>query len=65
MVPKFTDSLPDMIITRRSSLSTSVTMFSRSDASMDKDKAFLFLGLFRIILLKQESLTIWMQRFCF
>lgn len=46
-----------MMITLRSSLATSVTMFSLRDSSMDKDRAFLFLGLFSIILLKTERKT--------
>lgn len=44
-----------MTITLRSSLSTSVRMFSLRDSSMDKDRAFRFLGLFKIILLKEEK----------
>lgn len=44
-----------MMITRRSSLSESVRMFSLSDSSMGRDNAFLFFGLFRIILLKRSQ----------
>lgn len=44
-----------MMITLRSSLSTSVRMFSRRDSSMDKDRAFLFLGLFSVILLEKKN----------
>lgn len=45
---------PDMIITLSSSLSTSVRMFSLRDSSMDRDRAFLFLGLFKTILLEED-----------
>lgn len=46
---------PDMIITLSSSLSTSVRMFSLRDSSMDRDRAFLFLGLFKTILLEEDK----------
>lgn len=47
---------PDMIITLSSSLSTSVRRFSLRDSSMDRDRAFLFLGLFKTILLEEKML---------
>lgn len=49
---------PDMIMTLRSSLSASAKMFSLRDSNMDKDKAFLFLGLFNMILLEKETFTV-------
>lgn len=47
-----------MIMTLRSSLSASVRMFSLRDSNMDKDKAFLFLGLFNMILLEKETVPV-------
>lgn len=55
---RFANHQPEMMITLRSSLCMSVRMFSLRDSSIDRDRAFLFLGLFRIILLEKTN-KIW------
>ena len=47
-------NLPDMIITLSSSLFASMRMSFLRDCNMDRESAFLFRGLFSMILLKDE-----------
>ena len=52
-------NLPDMIITLRSSLLASMRMSFLRDRNMDSESAFLFRGLFSMILLKDKH---WWRR---